>query len=360
MKHPSGRSSRTAGLPPGTIVYSGERKELPMIIDIIEYDEKEIRTEKVKDLNDLRGMKENRKVSWVNVCGLGDTNKLTSIGEFFDIHPLVMEDIAHVDQRPKTDLYRDYLYITLRMLSLDKNEVAESEQMSIILGRSFVITFQEKPGDVFDPIRDRLKTSKGRIRRMGADYLAYSLMDAVVDNYFLVLEKVGDRIEVLEEEILGDPDRESMSSVHSVKRQLIGLRRSIWPLRGVISFLQRGEDSKLISGEISPYLRDLYDHTVQIVETIESYRDMATGLLDLYLSTVSNRMNEVMKVLTIIATIFIPLTFIAGIYGMNFRTDKSPLNMPELNWYWGYPYALLLMLIVTVIMVIYFKRKKWL
>jgi magnesium transporter len=234
----------------------------------------------------------------------------------------------------------------------------QNEQVSMVLCSNCLITFQEREGDVFDPIRDRLKKNKGRIRKMGVDYLAYSLIDSVIDNYFTLLEKFGDHIELLEKELAEKPTERSLRKIHSLKRELIIMRRSVWPLRDVIHALER-EEGDLISKDTVVYLRDLYDHTVRVMDAVETYRDMVSGLLELYMSSISNRMNEIMKVLTIIATIFIPLTFIAGVYGMNFNTSDSPLNMPELNWYWGYPFAWGLMLISAFIMFLYFKKKKW-
>ena len=235
----------------------------------------------------------------------------------------------------------------------DDNQTVETEQVSIILGSNFVISFQERIGDVFEQIRDRLRNAKGRIRKMGPDYLSYSLIDAVVDSYFSILEKMGEKIEFLEEELVTDPTEQTLQQIHRLKREMIILRKSVWPLREVISGLQRTE-SELIKESTSVYLRDVYDHTIQIIDTIESFRDMVSGMVDLYLSSLSNKMNSVMKVLTIIATIFIPLTFIAGVYGMNFK------YMPELEWRWGYAIAVLAMVIVAVIMLIYFRKKKWL
>ena len=359
MKLRNRSRSKDSGLPPGTVVYSGESEDVPLSMDVIRYNERGSTSRRIKKVETLAKYKDDEKVTWINICGLGNTKKLERIGEILGIHPLVMEDVANTYQRPKMDSLEDYLFIVLKMIhGLDKNMI-RSEQVSIILKKRTVITFQERPGDVFDPVRERIRKGKGRIRKMGADYLAYALVDSIVDSYFLVLENLGDRIDEIEEEVMSDPDRDTLNSIHTMKRELIGLRRSIWPLREVINLMQR-EDTPLISSDINLYLRDLYDHTIQVIDTLEGNRDMISGILDLYLSTVSNRMNEVMKVLTIIATIFIPLTFIAGIYGMNFNNEASPLNMPELEWYFGYPLVILIMLIVAIIMIIFFRRKKWL
>jgi magnesium transporter len=265
-----------------------------------------------------------------------------------------MEDIINREQRPKIDDLENYLFLVLKMLQYDeKEQKIKFEQVSLILGSTYVISFQEREGDVFNIIRKRIKEGKGRIRKMDSDYLAYSLIDAIVDNYFSILEKIGERIEDIEGEVITNPSPETLQSIYSLKRDLIFLRKSVWPLREVITKMERGE-IKLITKPTELFLRDVYEHTIQVIDTIESFRDMISGLLDIYLSSISNKMNEVMKVLTIIATIFIPLTFIAGIYGMNFQ------NMPELGWHWGYFIVLCVMLVIGITMIIYFKRKNWL
>jgi len=241
----------------------------------------------------------------------------------------------------------------------EKTHKIYAEQVSLILGSNYVISFQESIGDVFDSIRNRIRNSKGRIRKMGSDYLAYSLIDAIVDNYYVTLEIVGEKIESIEEKLISNPIPETLQTIYNLKRGLIFLRKSVWPLREVISGLQRSE-SKLINKSTNIYLRDVYDHTIQVIDSIETYRDMTSGMLDIYMSSISNKMNEVMKVLTIFAVIFIPLTFVAGIFGMNFNPESSPFNMPELNFYWGYPMALFVMAIIGFVMLIYFRRKKWL
>ncbi len=284
---------------------------------------------------------------------------IESIGTHFGVHPLVLEDIMNTSQRPKLELFDEYIYLVFKMLY--RNELSHdilAEQVSIILGKNFVISFQEEPGDIFDPIRERIRTGKGRIRHMGADYLAYSLFDAVVDYYFIILEDIGEAIERVEDQLLDNSKPDTLRAVHTFKSDMIFLRKSIWPLREVVNGLLRGE-SLLISKETGIYLRDVYDHTIQVIDTIETFRDMISGLFDIYMSSVSNKMNEVMKVLTIFSSIFIPLTFVAGVYGMNFDADISPFNIPELRWYFGYPMILILMLSIGLIMVWYFKSKKW-
>jgi magnesium transporter len=346
------RVSKQAGLPPGALVSSTVSSTEQVRISVIDYDETHIEEKQIGNLEEVFPFKDSPTVTWINVDGVHDMGIIEKIGQYFGIHPLVLEDIVTTRQRPKMEDFGSYIYVVLMMLCLEKGE-ARSEQVSIILGKNFVISFQEVPGDVFDPIRDRLRNGKGRIRKMGADFLAYSLVDMVVDNYFVILENFGERIEDLEDELISQPDPNTLKSIHTLKRELIFIRKSVWPLRELVSGLERVE-SDLLSDTTQTYLRDVYDHTVQTIETVETYRDMVSGMLDTYLSSLSNRMNEVMKVLTIIATIFIPITFIAGVYGMNFH------YMPELSWKWGYFAALGAMTGVCVVMVVYFKRKGWL
>jgi magnesium transporter len=342
------------GLPPGTLVHIGERKTEKVKITVIDYDSKNFQEKEAEKIEECFPFKDKPTVTWINIDGLQEVEVVEKIGIHFGVHPLIMEDILHTGQRPKAEDLGDYLFIVLKMIYHDENEgEIMGEQISLILGHNYVISFQEREGDVFNQIRERIRNSKGRIRRGGADYLAYTLLDAVVDHYFVILEKLGERIESLEEELVTNPTPETLQIIHTLKRNLIFLRKSVWPLREVINALERGE-SALITGSTGIYLRDVYDHTIQVIDTIETFRDMVSGMLDIYLSSLSNRMNEVMKVLTIMATIFIPLTFIAGIYGMNFKF------MPELEWHWGYPSALIVMLIVVGFMVMYFRKKKWL
>jgi len=266
-----------------------------------------------------------------------------------------MEDILNTEQRPKTENYSDYLYIVMKMLYADVSaNVVLTEQISLVLGQNYVISFQEGiEGDVFGQVRERLRNEKGKARKLGADYLVYSLIDAVVDNYFSVLETLGEQIEALEEKLVANPTSNTLQEIHYLKREMIFLRKAVWPLREVISSLQRG-DSILVQDITRLYLRDVYDHTIQVIDTVETYRDMVSGMLDIYLSSVSNRLNAVMKVLTIIATIFMPLTFLAGVYGMNFK------YMPELEWRYGYGMIWALMIFIGLYMLVYFRKKKWL
>jgi len=307
-------------------------------------------------VDDLEELIKEWPLVWVNVDGLGDAETLRKLGEIFGIHKLALEDVIHVHQRSKVEDYEDHLFIVARML-FDADEKVRTEQISIFLSEGKVLTFQERKGDCLEPVRERIRKGKGRIRGAGADYLAYAILDAVVDAWFPLLEKFGDSLEELEDKVLGAPDKETVEKIHQVKRDLLEIRRTIWPMRETTSSLLREET--LISEETHLYLRDCYDHVIQILDIVESYREIATGLMDLYLSSVSNRMNEVMKVLTIIATIFIPLSFIAGVYGMNFNPEVSPLNMPELNWKYGYLAVWTVMAAIGGIMILFFVRRGW-
>ena len=353
------RSSKT-GLPPGTLVHVGVRKVEKAKITIIDYDETHFEEKEVTTVEECLPFKDTPTVTWINIDGIHQVEVIEKIGKQFNLHPLVLEDILNTGQRPKVEDFEHYLYIVLKMLYYDdKDSETKAEQISLLVGSNFVISFQEQEGDVFNPIRERIRGSKGRIRKMGADYLAYSLINAIIDNYFVILERLGERIETLEEELVNNPTPETSQEIHRLKGDMIFLRKSVWPLREVINGLTRGESS-LIKESTVIYLRDVYDHTIQVIDTLETYRDVVSGMVDTYLASLSNRMNEVMKVLTVIAVIFIPLTFIAGIYGMNFNPEVSPWNMPELNWGFGYPTAIGIMIFIGIGMVLYFKNKKWL
>jgi magnesium transporter len=348
------KRSRKAGLPPGTLVHIGEKKAETVRITYIDYDEQSFQEKQVSNIEECLKLKGTPTVSWINIDGIHEVELIEKLGKGFELHPLILEDILSTGQRPKFEDYEKYIFIVLKMLSFGEDtQSVEAEQVSVILGPNYVISFQERIGDVFEQVRDRVRNAKGRIRKMRADYLAYALLDAIVDNYFVILERLGEKIESMEEEVVGDPTEKTIRQIHSLKREMISLRKSVWPLRELIGGLQKSESS-LIKENTNIYLRDVYDHTIQIIDTIESFRDMVSGMLDIYLSSLSNKMNAVMKVLTIIATLFIPLTFVAGIYGMNFK------YMPELEWRWGYAAALLVMLVIAAIMLVYFRRKKWL
>lgn len=347
------KHSKKAGLSPGTLMYLGEKRDAEVKITEIKYSEGTFEENEISAQECKPFAEESGKV-WYNVDGIHDTGIIEQIGANFKLHPLVLEDIVNTLQRPKLEDFEEYIYLVLDMIYLGEgNELLAGEQVSVVLGKNYVISFQEKTGDVFEGIRKRLREGKGRMRKTGCDYLAYSLVDAVVDSYFSVLEQVGERLEDAEESIASEPSPEILKTIYGFKRELVFLRKAVWPLREAISNMERSE-SKLISKSTSAFLRDLYDHTIQVIDTTETYRDMGSGLLDFYLSSVSNRMNEVMKVLTVIATIFIPLTFIAGVYGMNF------IHMPELAQPLAYPTVWGVMIIVALGMVLYFRRKKWL
>jgi magnesium transporter len=348
------KSSKKAGFPPGTIVHIGEKKVGPVKITIIDYSETSFQEKEAKTVEECFIFKDKPTVSWINIDGLHQIDIIEKIGKHFDLHPLILEDIVNTGQRPKLEDFEQFIFIVLKMLHYDEEDKEiKPEQISLILGASFVISFQEKEGDPFYHIRERIRNGKGRIRKMKTDYLAYALVDAIVDHYFIILEKLGEDIEFLEEELITDPRPETLQAIHNLKKEMIFLRKSVWPLREVIRSLEKGESS-LIHESTTIYLRDVYDHTIRIIETVETFRDIVSGMVDIYISSVSNKMNEVMKVLTIIATIFIPLTFIAGIYGMNFE------YMPELGWRWGYPLLWLIMVAIGILMFVYFRKKHWL
>jgi magnesium transporter len=336
-------------------------------ITIIDYDELHYHEAEAKEVGECFRFKDLPSVTWINIDGLHQMEVLEKLGSCYGIHPLVLEDIL-TDQRPKIEDYDDYIFIVLKMLYYDEEgdnkNVDEDDdddlgdtnldvdQVSMILGPNFIISFKEKEVDVFNPLRDRLRTAKGKIRKHGADYLAYSMIDAIVDHYFVIMEQLGDRFEDLEDVVVSDPRPGILPTIYNLKRDMLFLRKSVWPLREAISKMQRS-DSPLVSEAIKIYLRDVYDHTIQVIENIETFRDMSASLLETYLSSLSNKLNEVIKLLTIISTIFIPLTFLAGLYGMNFRF------MPELDSPFGYPAVLIVMLLVVVVMMIYFRKKEW-
>jgi magnesium transporter len=346
------RSLKT-GLPPGSLVYIGDKKAEEAKISVIEFDENRFDKRSLSQIRECFTFKNKTSVTWIDVDLVNQVDIIEKIGECYGFHPLVLEDILNTDQRPKFEDFGDYIYVVLRILMCNgNNDGIVSEQVSIILGPNYVISFQERELDVFTVLRERLEIGKGRMRKSGADYLAYALIDTIVDNYFVVLEKLGERIEELEEQLIAAPTTAVLNAIHKLKRDMIFMRKSIWPLREVVAALERG-DSALINEPTRIYLRDVYDHTIQVIDTMETFRDMLSGMLDIYLSSVNYRLNEVMKILTMIATIFIPLSFIVGVYGMNFK------YMPELEWRWSYPAVMLLMLIIGLCMLVFFRKKKW-
>ncbi|MEB2295431.1 MAG: magnesium/cobalt transporter CorA [Ignavibacteria bacterium] len=341
------------GLPPGSIIYVGEKKIENVKISLTEYDEKDVETREIKSVEEIDPYTDTPQVTWVNVCGLHDTELIKQIGEKFNIHPLVLEDILNTETRPKIEITEKYIFIAMKMLTTnDHDHQPVIEQVSFILGNSFIFSFLEKSDNIFIPIKDRIINNSGKVRKQDSDYLFYTLMDIVVDQYYLTLEHIEEKIELLDDEVITNTDQSQIKKVYTLKNKLLLIRRSIWPLREIFSRLIR-EESNLIDKKVMPYLRDLLDHTIQITETIDLQREIINGLMETHLSLMSYKMNEVMKVLTVIATIFIPLTFIVGVYGMNFD------YLPELHWTWAYFAAWGVMIGITTFMIFFFKRKKW-
>ena len=348
------RSSKKAGMAPGSLVHVGDQKIEKAKLTLMNYEPARLEEKELKNIEDSFAYKDSPPVSWINIAGLHDVDVIGKIGQHFDIHPLVLEDVVHTGQRPKVEDFEDYIYIVFKMLTFDTTTShIHSEQVSLILGPHYLLSFQETGGDVFNFVRERIRKGRVRIRKSGPDYLAYALIDAVVDHYFMILEALGEKIENFEDQLHTDPTPETLQSIHHLKREMIFFRKQVWPIRELLNNLVKTE-SDLVREANKIFISDVYDHTIQVIDTIESFRDIISGMMDLYLSTVSNRMNEVMKVLTIMATIFIPLTFVAGIYGMNFKF------MPELEWKWSYPVLWILLIGIFVSMLFYFKRKKWL
>ncbi|RJP83713.1 MAG: magnesium and cobalt transport protein CorA [Desulfobacteraceae bacterium] len=347
-------SYKSPGLSPGTLVYIGDKTHEPVRVSVVDYTPDTI--EEVNDLttDDLQSFLKRDSVDWISVSGIQDTAVVETIGQLCGLHPLTLEDIVNTHHRPKMDEFDDYFFLILKMPRLDPADGSLAmEHVCLVVGNGFLLSFQEAEGDMFSPIRARLRLSKGRIRRYGSDYLAYALLDMVVDHYFGVLEQVGEEIETLQESVLDHPETGTLSDIQKLRHQLVLLRKSIWPLREVLSSLLRG-DSAFIDEKLLFYYQDVYDHVIHVADTVETNRDQMSGILDIYMSSVSIKMNEVMKVLTVIATLFIPLTFLAGVYGMNFT------YMPELEWRYSYPVFWGTVLICLLLMLIWFRRKKWL
>ncbi|MBN1341030.1 MAG: magnesium/cobalt transporter CorA [Phycisphaerae bacterium] len=340
-----------AGARPGTLVINGDASK--PTVRVMEYTAEAVQEHELADVQELRGLLARDSLSWIDVEGLGDEQVLRSIADIFELHPLALEDVVNVPQRPKVENYEKHLLYITRMAILDDAYAIHAQQISIYLGPNFVLTFQEDHQDVLDPVRTRLRQGKGPIRKSGPDYLAYAIIDAVIDAYYPILESYGEILESLEDEIVEQPRRSILRRIHQMKRELLSVRRAIWPQREAINSLIRDENP-LISDAVRVYLRDCYDHCIQIIDVVETYRELASGLMDVYLSSLGNRTNDVMKVLTIMASIFIPLTFMAGVYGMNFE------HMPELRTRYGYPVLMAAMIAVAVGMVMFFRRKGWL
>lgn len=354
MKKPTRKSTKKIGLAPGTLVYVGEERTEKAKITILDYDADHLDERVAHSAEECYTFAETPTTTWMNIEGLHNVELIEKIGKHFNLDYLILEDIVNTNQRPKLEDHGTHLFIVLRIMYFDRhnNEIV-TEQASIIMGRNFVASFVEKEGEIFNHVRERLRKGGKRIRTGGPDYLAYALVDTVVDGYFAILDILSERLEEMQEQLLDNPTPEALNELHRLKRDLVMIRKSALPLRELLMFMERTE-SPLISDNTFKYIRDAYDHAIQVIESIESTRDMLSTLFDIYLSSISNKMNEVMKVLTIIATLFIPMTFIAGIYGMNF------VYMPELSWPWGYALAWILMLCVGGLLLTFFKRKKWL
>jgi len=344
-----------AGAPPGTLVFNREKRTDTVSIHVMDYGTGFCNVTTPARIEDTFPLRDSDTVSWIDIEGLHDTELLAKFGEHFGLHALVLEDILNTHQRPKLEEYDDYFYVVARMLMAGKeaSDPVHSEQVSFILGKHFLITFQEFPGDAFDPVRQRVEQGRGKSRRMGPDYLLYALLDALVDNYFVLLQSLADRIETVEQSIVGQPKRGDLDAVHRLRRELLYLRRNVWPLRDVVASLDRS-DSSLVADDTGVYLRDLHDHVVQVMDAIENFRDVLMSLQDLYMSAISNRTNEIIRVLTIISTIFVPLTFLAGVYGMNFH------HFPELAWKWGYAAFWLTSLVLVFLLLGFLRRRGWL
>lgn len=351
------------GVAPGTLVIDDDAS--PTELTLIDYSEKSAIRRKLRSPEDAAQHLYTDSISWIDLQGLGNEDVLNRLGDVFHLHPLVLEDVVNVPQRPKVDNYPDQVLIITHMVMMapeadDEDPHFNSEQLSFVLGKNYLLTVQEELNqDCLDPVRNRIRQKVGQIRHEGADYLAYALLDAVIDAYFPVLEDYGEYIESLEDEVIFNPTRQTVQKIYRVRRELMSLRRSIWPQRNALSQLVRSGSNDLISPEVRVYLQDCYDHVVQVLDIVETYRELTANLMDVYLSSVSNRMNEVMKTLTVISSIFIPLTFIVGVYGMNFNPEASPLNMPELSAYWGYPICWAVMIAIGLSLSYYFWRQGW-
>jgi magnesium transporter len=361
-KHHRPFRRKSPGEVPGTAIHTGVRQLEDVLMTVHDFDVDHFKSVNISKIEKSEPYLDDPSKTWIQVRGLHDIDKLRSVWDYFNLHPLVQEDIVSVSQRPKVEPYDDAVFMVLRVVtpqnSKQKAGTLKNEQVSIVLGKNFVLSFQESDDPVFEPILKRLNTPTTRLRRLGPDYLAYALIDTIVDHYFQALDVISETIEDVEEAIVRKPEQHHLQQIHLLRRDLILFRKSVWSLRDAINTLIR-DDSPLISEQVKIYLRDVYDHVIQVIDNIETSREMVYSLYDMYMSGLSNRMNEVMKVLTVIATIFIPLTFIAGIYGMNFDPGASPWNMPELGWYYGYPLVLGLMTLITSIMLYYFRKRGW-
>jgi magnesium transporter len=348
------KSKKKVGLSPGSLVYVGNRTDEPVRISIMDYSPDHLDEFSEATAEDIHNCMAKDSVTWINISGIHDMAIVEKIGEMFNLHPLLMEDLVNTHHRSKIDDYEDYLFLVLKMVFQEPGESSLLfEHVCLVIGPNYLISFQEREGDVFGPVRERLKKSKGRIRKSGSDYLGYALIDMIVDHYYVVLEKMGENFENIQEEALESPTAKTLNDIHEARHQVVLLRKTIWPMREMVGSLLRGT-SDVFHEDIMIYLRDVYDHTIQVIDTVETYRDLLASTLDTYMSSVSNKMNEIMKVLTVIATLFIPLTFLAGVYGMNFK------YMPELEWRYAYPAFWVMVIVCLSLMFWWFKTKKWL
>ncbi|WP_203258152.1 magnesium/cobalt transporter CorA [Hyunsoonleella ulvae] len=348
------RSKKKLGQVPGSVIYTGEKVKSQLFLEAFDFTKDNCSETQLQSVEHVFNFKDTPTVSWININGLNHVKQIEQLGQHYNIHPLVLEDIVNIAQRPKIDEFDDYLFLVLKMLYYDNDKNIVSEQVSFILGKNYVLSFQESEGDVFDTVRDRIRHAKGRVRSMSADYLLYTLIDAIVDHYFSVIEILGDKVEDFETAIFSNEVEEDTSkNIQDLKREILRVRRAIFPLREVLNRIEKN-DNNLIHPKTLTYYRDIYDHLVQVSENIDIYREMIWSLMDMYMTSISNKMNEVMKVLTIMASIFIPLTFIAGVYGMNFQ------HMPELHYKYGYYIVWGVMVVIFAALLYYFKRKKWL
>jgi len=345
---------RSVNQAPGTVTYVGRKKSSETLLEVIDYNKEHFERFNSKQPVDAFNFDHPDRITWVNLDGLSNTKNIEKVGKYYELHPLIIEDIVNTSQRPKIDEYQDYLFIVAKMLYFKTNGKLENEHISFVLGKDYVLSFQEAGGDIFDGVRDRIERANGRIRSNGSDYLVFALLDAIVDNYFIVLDEITEKVEDLEERLFeSKPNEEITYEIQDLKRTILKIRRAVLPLREVISRLEK-MDNPIIKSRTKNYINDLHDHIIHVSENIDLYREITWGLMDMYMTMISNRMNEVMKVLTIMASIFIPLTFIAGIYGMNFE------YMPELHWKYSYYVLWGIMITLFVLMIFYFKRKKWL
>jgi magnesium transporter len=352
LKRP--KSTRALNQAPGTMTYVGHKETKETLLEVIDYNKENYQRFTSKSLEDAFKFEEEKNITWINIDGLNNTSEIEKLGKYYDLHPLILEDIVNTGQRPKIDEYPEYIFIVAKMLYYNADGTINNEHLSMVVGKDYVLTFQEAGGDVFDGLRERIKSGKGRVRNNGADYLMFALLDAIIDNYFAVVDDISDKIEIFEDRIFQARSNENLVlEIQDLKRTILRIRRAVFPLREVVNRLLK-VNHEIIEEKTESYIRDLHDHMIQISENIDLYREMIRSLLDMYMSTISNKMNEVMKVLTIMASIFIPLTFIAGIYGMNFE------YMPELQWKYSYFVLWGIMLLLFAGMLIYFKRKKWL